>query len=69
MGALQNPDDFICRPTRFQKFESDGSITKTFGVYAAWPKSVLMGEINVRLTLDGAIHLSVTLEDGWQDEK
>jgi hypothetical protein len=68
MGAIQNPDDLHCRPVRFQKFDSDGSHIKTFGIFAPWPKVLPIGEIDVRLSLDGAIHVRIVMEDEWRSE-
>lgn len=67
MATHQTLDDHYCRPVRFQKYDHDGSVVKTYGIYTPWPKIQMIGEMDVRETLDGAIHLSLTLEEGWQD--
>ena len=69
MAAHQNPDDLHCRPVRFLKIDHDGSVVKFYGTFAPWPKIWPIGELMIRETLDGAVHISIALEDGWQDEK
>lgn len=69
MAIPQTPDDLYCRPVRFQKVDSDGSVVRTFGIYSPWPRIQPIGEMEVRETLDGAVHLCLTLEEGWQDVK
>jgi hypothetical protein len=68
VGARQNPDDFHCRPVRFQKIDSDGSIVQTFGIFTPWPKIMMVGELDIRQTLDGALHASIMVEEEWRSE-
>lgn len=69
MATHQNPDDLRCRPVRFLKINSDGSVIKFYGIYSPWAKILPIGELAIRETLDGAIHVSIVMEDGWQDER
>ena len=51
MASLhQNPDDLMCRPIAFSRYDSDGTVEKTFWIRGDWTlvDTKKIGELVVR---------------------
>lgn len=59
----QDPDDHICRPCAFRRYDPDGSTEKSFFVRSAWALNGVktLGELVVRESADGPL-IKILLE-------